>query len=194
LYLSVVRNAEVLKTNLAQKCLTPIASIVLLSCNNPKAASKANFKLAIQVWLDKHPQCLSIALPNQPRSMFDARPRTDPQLDALVIAGLASKKQVMMENSGWTLYGGPKQIPGTRYDFTAEGRKYAAHPEHSALPVGTGTLCYGVPEVIDIVRYSEPANALGQTMTEVTYKYTLKSVAPWVNNPILMQQFPELAR
>lgn len=87
-----------------------------------------------------------------------------------------------------------KQIQGTHYDFTAEGRKYAAHPDHSALLVGTETLCYGVPEVIDIVRYSEPGNALGQTMTEVTYKYTLKSLAPWVNNASLVRQFPEVAR
>ncbi len=79
-----------------------------VSCHNPKAASKANFKHVIQAALDKRQECLSIALPNEPRGIFDAKPRTDPQLDALVVAGLASKKQVMMENSGWTLFGGPK--------------------------------------------------------------------------------------
>jgi hypothetical protein len=132
---------------------------MVLSCDNPKAANKANFKRVIQAALDKHPQCLSIALPNEPRSMFDQRPRTDPQLDGLVVAGLAGKRSVMMANSGWTVSGGPKQIRGTHHDLTAEGRKYSAHPEHSALPVGAETLCYGVPEVIDVVRYSEPGNA-----------------------------------
>ncbi len=88
----------------------------------------------------------------------------------------------------------PKLAPGTHYDFTAEERKYAAHPEHSALLVGTETLCYGVLEVIEIVRYSEPGNALGQTMTEVTYRYALRSIAPWVNNATLLKDFPELAQ
>ncbi len=183
-----------LQSNRFLRVITFVAILGILSCRNPKAANKANFKRVIQAALDKHQECRSIALPNEPRGMLDAKPRTDPQLDALVVAGLASKKRVMIENSGWTLFGGPKQIPGTHYDFTAEGRKYAALQQHSSLLVGTETLCYGVPEVIDIVRYSEPGNALGQTMTEVTYDYTFKSVAPWVNNATLLKEFPELAQ
>jgi hypothetical protein len=31
-------------------------------------------------------------------------------------------------------------------------------------------------------------------MAEVTYKYALKSVAPWASNPALLQSFPELAQ
>jgi hypothetical protein len=188
--LFMLRTNRMSKLNLAAVA----TALALLSCNNPKAVNKANFKAAIQVALDKHSECLPISLPNEPRSMFDAKPRTDPQLDAVVMAGLASQKRVMMENSGWSLSGGPKQILGPHYEFTAEGRKYAAHPEHSALPVGAKTLCYGVPEVIEVERYSEPGNAFGQTMTAVTYTYALKSVPVWSKDATLMQQFPELTR
>ena len=182
-----------LQRNRAPRIAAIAATLGLLSCHNPKASNKENFKRTIQMSLDKHPVCLPVALPDEPRSMIDAKPITDPQLDALVDAGLAGRKRVMMENSGWTIFGGPKQIPGTRYDFTPEGLKYASHQEHSGLLVGRQALCYGVPEVIDIVRYSEPGNALGQTTTEVTYTYALKAVPPWVKKPVLIQQFPDLA-
>lgn len=167
---------------------------LVTSCNDPKAANKSNFKRAIQATLDKGSSCLSVELPAEPRSMFDGKPRPDPHLDALVSAGLVSKTSVMMQNSASSLFGGPKQLPGSHYDFTAEGRKYAAHPQHSALSANTQTLCYGVPEVIDVVRYSKPGNAFGQTMTDVTYTYALKSLAPWVTNPVLVKEFPELGR
>lgn len=160
----------------------------------PEAQAKGNFKRAIQTSLETHSNCLAVELPADPRSMFDGKPRTDPQLDALVTAGLANRATVMMPNSGYTLFGGPKQIPGTHYDFTAEGRKYAAHPKHSALSVHGQTLCYGVPEVVEVVRYSEPGSAFGQTMSEVAYTYALKSLAPWASDPVLQKQFPELGR
>ena len=164
------------------------------SCHDPKGATKANFKSAIQTALDKRPSCLSIALPAEPRGMLDGRPKADPQLDAPVAAGLATKNLVMMQNSGWTLNGGPKQIQGTHYDFSAEGRKYAAHPEHSGLMINTATLCYGTPEVIEIVRYSEPGNLMGQTMTNVVYNTALKSVPSWAKDKELSDQFPELRK
>lgn len=170
-----------------------LTATLLLSCHNPKAATKANFKVAIQQVLDKHPVCLPIALPAEPHGSFDLKPHTDPQLDALVTAGLATRQQVMMANSGSSMFGGPKQVSGPRYDFSPEGRKYAGHPENSALMTNTATLCYGTPEVVDIVRYSEPRSGLGQTMTYVTYSVALKSVASWVKQKDLQNWFPELS-
>lgn len=183
-----------LQTCCPRGCISLAAlGLLTLSCHNPKAADKANFKAAIQEALDKRPDCLVVSMPNEPRD-FNGHPRDDPQGDALVAVGLAKKQRVMVENSGWSLFGGPKQIPGVRYDLTAEGRKYVGHPPgvFSAADSPTRSLCYGTPEVLEIVRYSEPGTAMGQTVTEVTYLYALKSAAPWTQNAAIRQAFPEL--
>jgi hypothetical protein len=154
--------------------------------------SNANFKRAIQSALDTNPACLSVSLPSEPRNTFTQEPTTDPYLDALAKVGLVDKKPVMMKNVMQALSGGPKEYPGTRYEVSAAGRKYAAHPKHSALMLGAETFCYGLPEVVDIVRYSEPDNMMGQTMTDVTYTYDLKDPAPWISASELQHIFPEL--
>jgi hypothetical protein len=71
---------------------TLLAILAILSCHNPRAANKANFRAAIQAVLDTHSACLTVSMPND-LTDFEGHSQTDLRSEALVSAGLANKQQ-----------------------------------------------------------------------------------------------------
>ena len=52
--------------------------------------------------------------------------------------------------------------------------------------------CYGTAVVDGVVRFTEPADALGQKVTEVTYAYRVTQVARWAEDTELRRAYPYL--
>ncbi len=82
---------------------------------------------------------------------------------------------------------GPKsgrKTPGYHYDLTDLGRQVSHPSAHQYMTAGSHLdFCYAVPEVYEVVRFTQPADALGMTVTRVTYTYHLANFAEWAKNP-----------
>jgi hypothetical protein len=50
-----------------------------------------------------------------------------------------------------------------------------------------------INKVDEVVEYTEPANGMGATLSEVTYTYSPGDVPPWVSNWSVRTAFPTLA-
>ena len=57
------------------------------------------------------------------------------------------------------------------------------------MSTGARQLCYGTPEVVEIINFTEPADAMGATVSNVRYSYRLVDVATWASDPVLSKQY-----
>ncbi len=164
------------------------------SCSrDPRAAAEANFKAAIQTRLDREPDCISVGLPSE-RPDFQGRSPPDPELEALVRVGVVSRATTLVQPpfNTWVPGESQRKLPDIRYDFTVKGRNYVpanSRPMMAVMWPPSYKLCYGTPQMQNIVRFSEPAALMGQIVTEVTYTYRLRDVAPWALDPGVDQAF-----
>lgn len=172
-----------------------LSCVLFASCSHdPKKATKANFASAIQSMLDKSPACIAAAVPSD-HADFMGRPQPDSALESLVAVGLASKVRAQVHPSDFlSELGHPNQtVPGLRYELSAKAKQYVRRNEALAAMAIIGpplqSLCFGNKKVTEIVRYSEPSPTMGQTMTEVTYKYALVNVADWAKDPSIEKAY-----
>ncbi len=157
------------------------------SCTSKTAATKGNFKAAIQAQLDKNPVCISASVPTEVPS-FNGQLGPDKQLEPLVEVGLVNRSQAMVRRASMDFMFGdrrPKQVPGYRYELSDLGKKYARTLPHQMLGFGgsSANFCYGNRKVVEVVRYTQPGAAMGMTISEVTYTWKLADIADWAKNP-----------
>lgn len=188
--------------------------IALAGCSNPKEASKSNFEHAINDWIEKGPPCLDIpdGTVTAPGQKYDAlpayveaTPRTQPfaeesrqrrlaPLDALVDAGLFKKATTEIEQQN--MFGGAeRKVAVIAYDFTDAGK--AAFSEDAGESIMGGKrsgLCYGKPHVDEVTNFTQPADMMGMTLSQVSYTYHLADLPAWANNPKVKAAFPDVAR
>lgn len=164
----------------------------LSSCAaDKKAATKANFRAALQNAKVNEPKCLPLSFPE---FLPQRRPpeQESKQVATLVKAGLVSAPHsVPVEQTmfvGWLKSGNAWAQPGLEYDLTTRGQKYQ-HTITLPLLKPQTELCYAEPEITGIERYTEPAPLLGQVMTHVTYDYELSHFAPWALDPAIVTAF-----
>ncbi len=197
--------------------VTCMVSLVVAGCSDPKKASKSNFKAAIDTHLAKTPACLDLptssvqpagesrgytALPlyyevptraGATQDLFKGRTR---QVDALVAADLMQSRDAKIPQRG--MFGEDKRmIKVLAYDLTDKGRQALAKPSKGpadAFRSARNQLCYGTPEVVEITQFTEPADALGMSVSRVAYTYRLKDKAAWATNPAMVEAFPILKR
>jgi len=81
------------------------------------------------------------------------------------------------------------------YKFSEDGKDFLRPVEMDtgAFSTGARQLCYGTPQVVEIVSFTEPAEALGVKVSSVQYTYKLVDLAPWVSDPTLTDQFEWLS-
>lgn len=124
----------------------------------------------------------------------EARQRRLAPLDALVDAGLMKKApaEIKQEN----MFGGAeKNMAVIAYDFTDKGR--GAFKEDAGQSVMGGRrsgLCYGKPHVDEITNFTQPADMMGMTLSQVSYTYHLEDLPDWATNPKVKAAFPDVAR
>ena len=81
------------------------------------------------------------------------------------------------------------------YRFSNKGESFLrpASLDKGAFSTGARQLCYGTPQVVEIVNFTEPAEAMGAKVSNVQYTYKLVDVAPWASDPALINQFEWLS-
>lgn len=193
-----------------------LGSIVLSGCSDPKKANDANFRTAINAHLAKTPSCIDLptssvqpagdnrgyaALPlyyevPRPGTAQDLFRRQTRQVDALVTVGLMQAKDATIPQRGMFAQD-DRTIKVKAYDLTDKGRQALAKPEdgsQNAFLSAGNRLCYGTPEVVEITQFTEPADAMGMSLSRVAYTYRLKDKAAWATNPAMLEAFPVLKR
>lgn len=195
-------------------CIVPI---ILSGCSDPKKASEGNFATAINAHLAKTPACLDLPtssvqpagenrgytalplyydVPTRPGAAQDLFKRQTQQVDALVSAGLMQVKDATIPQRGMFAEDS-RSIKVKAYDLTDSGRKALAKPEEgsqNAFSSSRNRLCYGTPEVVEVTQFTEPADAMGVSVSRVAYTYRLKDKADWSANPAMLEAFPALKR
>ena len=179
-----------------------LATILAVSaCSNPRTASEANFKAAIQGYFASAKQaCLDFPMDFPQDRMegyydFEDRSRL---FDELVAVGFLRsepvQKHVRKNLFSFTFPGRKpemKTISGKRYSITEAGM-VAGGPSPGAIGA---SFCYGSYEVRDVTNFTEPAVALGKTISTVSYTFAAEDIADWARNSELLRgEFPRLVR
>ncbi|MCY1361705.1 hypothetical protein D9M69_483810 [compost metagenome] len=164
------------------KQLSMIALLVCTGCTDPKQASEANFKQAIQAYLDTtYPRCyVESNFPTETQE-FDIR-GTNRMLHALAKVDVVKETELSR-----------KEIPASfgmeartdiryAYDLTEEGRKYFK-PEVVELMSGKklGGLCFGRAHLLSVDNFTEPADMMGQKISHVTYSWSVTDLPDWAS-------------
>lgn len=175
-----------------------ILSMLWIGCaTDPREASGENFASVVQEGLSAHPMCLGGG-------------------SGWVFPKSVLSDSILARSSGWGLTWYRTQDVREQFAALADAGLLSRHDgvprpgyaEYRLTPVGeqayrtyeesldgrAGAFCYATPHVEEVVRYSEPADLLGQRVSEVTYTYTLQDVAPWAEGPALQEMVPSLAQ
>jgi hypothetical protein len=107
-------------------------------------------------------------------------------MEALVKAGLLSKKDVQVEEKAFL--GGPRQVTKVAYDLSEEGKKYYKQGVSKNMRgEALGGLCAGKATVKSIDQFSEPADMMGLKVSRVNYEYTVSDLPAWTSSPDVQQ-------
>lgn len=173
------------------------AAFFVTACgNDPKAANEANFEAALNTYYAQMKQCIRVgSAPNADGIIQQFRTDVrvqDKQLsfyDGLVDLGLldAVSYQKDTKNFSGQVTG---KVAWVGYKFSEKGKTFLRPAELDAGAFSTGArqLCYGTPQVVNIVGFTEPAEAMGVKVSSVQYTYKLVDIAPWASQPTLSKQ------
>ncbi len=189
-------------TNSIKAILLLSGAALLSACgDDPKAANKANFEKALNAHYAQMKQCVKIgSKPNADGIIQEFRTdgsMQDKQLpfyNRLVNLGLleAVTYQKDMKNFSGQVTG---KADWVGYKFSNKGESFLrpSSLEKGAFRTGARQLCYGTPQVVEIVNFTEPAEAMGAKVSNVQYTYRLVDVATWASDPALTNQFEWLS-
>ncbi len=169
---------------------TLAVTALLSGCSDPKAASKDNFKAALQQYYDAHPDCASRSF-TLPAEVEASQTFGRRDMDALANAGLLTATQFQKtEPAG---FGGKTQnATYIRYQVTDAGAK-AIHKGANSFLGGTD-VCFARRNIDAIGTFTEPADMMGVRASRVSYTYSLKDIASWAKDPAIQEAFPEIKR
>ena len=185
-------------TNLTKAILLLSGAALLPACgDDPKAANKANFEKALNAHYAQMKQCVKVG----------SKPNSDGIIQEFKTDGSVLDKQLPFYNGLVTLgllesviyqkdtksFSG--QVTGKAewvgYKLSEEGESYLRPIGLDSGPFSTGArqLCYGTPQVVEIINFTEPAEMMGVKVSSVQYTYRLIDVAPWATDPAVTNQF-----
>lgn len=185
-----------------QKVLCFLGCALVLSslsaCSDPKVASKANFEKALSHYFEqtREPAChkfsavgalLPAILPDQ----GGYAPNRE-AFQAMAEVGLLAASPTTIKPTGFVV-SGPEEVPATRYESTKAGEAFLQQREVTGL-MGKFTkheLCFGTPELISVDRFTEPADADGFRISQVTYRYRITRAPEWTQIPAIQSSFPK---
>ena len=185
-------------TNSIKAILLLSGAALLPACgNDTKAANDANFERALNAHYAQMKQCVKIG----------SEPNADGIIQEFRTDGTVQDKQVPFYNGlaslglleAVTYQKDTKNFSGqvtgkadwVGYKFSSKGESFLrpVSLDKGAFSTGARQLCYGKPQVVEIVNFTEPAEAMGAKVSNVQYTYRLIDVAPWANDPALTNQF-----
>lgn len=140
-----------------------LLSITITGCSDYKAANEANFKVAIQAYLDKtYPYCyLETKFPTDGKVGFLNNDHAI--LNYFVSLGVVSVKD--------ELYNGEiKPI----YNLTDKGKEvFKSNIEQDMKGNQLGGFCFGKATVKEVVNFTEPSDKFGYAVSKVKFTYTV---------------------
>lgn len=189
-------------------------AVVVAGCSDPKAASKKNFETAINDWISQNPPCLSLPSGNvrdadraadagvfplyvevanseHPMRLENQKKAAAP-FEALAAAGLLKGEAAAIQPAGFGVPSGKQAV--TAYSLTPEGEKAFKENGAGLRWSKDPSFCYGEPAVKEIVRFTEPGDMMGMTVSQVEYTYQLKDMPEWAKSKPMQAAFPQLAR
>ncbi|WP_371397405.1 hypothetical protein [Fretibacter rubidus] len=189
-------------TNSIKAILLLSGAAILSACGeDPKAPNKVNFEKALNAYYAQMKQCVKIgSKPNADGIIQEFR--TDgtvqdnqaPFYNGLASLGLleAVTYQKDTKNFSGKVTG---KADWVGYKFSDQGKTFLrpVELEKGAFSTGARQLCYGTPQVVEIVNFTEPAETMGAKVSNVQYLYRLVDVAPWASDPALTNQFAWLS-
>lgn len=178
------------------------AAFFVTACgNDPKAANEANFEAALNAYYAQMKQCIRVgSAPNADGIIQEFRTDgrvQDKQLsfyNGLVDLGLLDAVSYQKDTKNFS-----GQVTGKAdwvgYKFSDNGKVFLrpAELDKGAFSTGARQLCYGTPQVLEIINFTEPADAMGVKVSSVQYTYKLVDTAPWASDPALTKQFDWLS-
>jgi len=178
------------------------AALVVSACgNDPKAANAVNFEKALNAHYAQMKQCVKIgSQPNADgiiqefRTDGSVQDKQLPFYNSLLALGLleAVSSQKDTKNFSGQVTGKANWIG---FKFSENGKTFLrpAEWDKGAFSTGARQLCYGTPQVVEIINFTKPAEAMGMKVSNVQYTYRVIDVAPWANDPALTRQFEWLS-
>lgn len=189
-------------THLKRKAilLLSAAALILSACgNDPKGASEANFEKALNAHHAKKKECFRVG----------SEPNDEGIIQEFKTDGRAQDKQLelytSLQNSGLletvTYQKDTKNFSGqvtgksswVGFKFSDEGKSYLRPEGNGFFSTGAPQLCYGTPQVVDIINFTEPAEIMGVKASTVQYTFKLVDLAPWANDQIISTRYKWLA-
>lgn len=190
------------KMKIAIYGLAAVSLLNLQACSDPKAASEKNFSKVIEVRLKEQPICLELKGTKLPGRNQIKGPGIYLQPDATALHALAELELVGIKNV--VIKGEEKivrrpygsvekyKLPDSvfeEYTLTENGKKY--YTEYASrdgwyVKAGdmVGKFCYAEKKLDEIANWTEPADMMGFTISEVTYKYSFDNIADWAKTEI----------
>lgn len=177
--------------------LTGAALFVTACGNDPKAANEANFKEALNAHYAQMKQCVRIgSAPNAEGIIQEFRTDGSVQDKELPFYnGLASLGLLQAVNYQKDTKNFSGQVTGKAdwvgFKFSKNGKVFLrpAELDTGAFNTRARQLCYGTPQVVEIINFTERAEAMGAKVSNVQYTYRLVDVAPWASDSALTNQF-----
>ena len=179
--------------------LVSVAALLLSACGaDSQAASKINFEAALNAHFLKMKECIKVGTePIEDGFVFSARAdgkgfgaEKHEFFDDLMAAGLLTTVSFNKEEKTFSGIG-KQMVPYLGYKISNDGEKFLrpAALDKGFFSTGTPQLCYGTPQVVDIINFTQPADAMGVKASNVQYIYEIVNVAPWAKNPSIVKQF-----
>ncbi|MBN3859013.1 hypothetical protein GKC56_00360 [Neisseriaceae bacterium PsAf] len=157
--------------------------VALVGCSDPKAANEKNFKKVIQAHLDEYgDQVICINAPvGQEQNVIAENDVKYPFAAALTSAGLLKEEKLSNNNDT------EATIAQSNFTLTDEGQKFVKAQNANATD-----FCSGKFTVEKINNFTEPADALGETISKVDYRVKVKDLADWATNEEVQTLYPGL--
>jgi len=115
-------------------------------------------------------------------------------VEAAANGGEWLRKMESLEAVGF-FTGSPVQVqgrPAKTFRLTERGQG-VYRQETSGLGIHTHLFCYGSPEVVEILAYTDQVDMpTGGTMTQVTFTYAVRDAAGWARDSAVREAFAEI--
>lgn len=177
--------------------LISLVALVAVGCGNPSDANKTNFQNAINAYFEKSPACIHIFGAREMPETIKVTPlrqQTISAYDNFVRLGLLQVTESETQEVGVLGY---HKIKTRKYELTEEGKQYyslGTIKNVGAMFGGAGTFCYGKRTVSEIKNFSEPANMMGMTISNVNFSYKITEVAPWANDANIRETYKDIEK
>ena len=174
------------------------AAFFVTACgNDPKAANEANFEAALNSYYAQMKQCIRVgSAPNAEGIIQEFRTGgivQDKQLsfyNGLVDLGLLDAVSYQKDTKNFS-----GQVTGKAdwvgYKFSQKSKAFLrpAELDTGIFSTGARQLCYGTPQVVEIINFTEPAEAMSVKVSNVQYTYKLVDIAQWASDPAISKQY-----